>query len=504
MKNGHPSTQHNFQIIVAIILLIPMMFFEAMRSMIDVWIINETFTHGFLIFPISLWLLWKKRDQLQALETKPEPRLIIVILPILLLWFISHTVDIQIIQQLCMMSLIPAFIWLILGRKVLSFILFPLFFLYFAIPLGQGLIPPMMELTANFVVYLVKLFGIPIYQEGLYFLMPTGSWNVVEECSGVRYLIASVALGTIYAYISYESNLKRIVFIIFAILIPILANGLRAFGIVMIGHFSGMKLATGVDHLVYGWLFFGIVIFLMFYIGSYWWDPVGSKNATLKNMPQKLQLADSNKIKIFAFASIVCILLIKLFAYKVTHKQIDIPDNLQLSLPENLLDWQLDPRHSANWAPELSSPDAILTSTYRSGNDSVQLDIGYYAYQRQNAEAVTSLNRLTDPYEGQWKISFSSEFEESDVQVREVEIRKSNNKILIWQWYRMGQIQTAKPYMAKFYEAYNQIITINNHAAYISLSTTLDENKEISRNRLRNFLIASSQEIGFQIDSLKR
>lgn len=504
MKSGHPSTQHTFQIIVAIILLIPMMFFETMRSMIDVWIINETFTHGFLIFPISLWLLWKKRDQLQAMETNPEPRLIFAILPILFLWFISHTVDIQIIQQLCMISLIPAFTWLILGRKVFFSILFPLFFLYFAIPLGQGLIPPMMELTANFVVYLVKLFGIPIYQEGLYFLLPTGSWNVVEECSGIRYLIASVALGTIYAYISYESNLKRLIFIIFAILIPILANGLRAFGIVMIGHFSGMKLATGVDHLVYGWLFFGIVIFLMFYIGSYWWDPVGSKSTSHENMPQKLQLADFKKIKLVAFASIVSILLTRLYAYHVTHKQIDIPDNLQLSLSEKLMDWQLDDRQPTNWAPELSSPDAILTSTYRSGNELVQIDIGYYAYQRQKAEAVTSLNRLTNPYEGQWKISFSSEFDGNDVQVREVEIRKANHKILVWQWYRMGQLQTAKPYMAKFYEAYNQIITNNSHAAYISISTTLDDNKEISRNRLQNFLIASSQEIGSHIDSLKR
>jgi hypothetical protein len=52
--------------------------------------------------------------------------------------------------------------------------------------------------------------------------------------------------------------------------VPVIANGLRAYMIVMIGHLSGMALATGVDHLIYGWLFFGLVMFIMFWIGSYW------------------------------------------------------------------------------------------------------------------------------------------------------------------------------------------------------------------------------------------
>jgi hypothetical protein len=54
------------------------------------------------------------------------------------------------------------------------------------------------------------------------------------------------------------------------VVVPIVANWLRAYMIVMIGHTSGMELATGVDHLIYGWLFFGLVMFIMFWIGSYW------------------------------------------------------------------------------------------------------------------------------------------------------------------------------------------------------------------------------------------
>ncbi len=241
--------------------------------MIKVWMVNETFTHGFLVFPLTFWLIWHQKDQIQLLKSAPEPRVIGLLVFLLSGWFVSSVVDVQVVQQLCMISIVIATIWIVVGRQVLSSVFFPLFFLYFAVPFGQSFIPPLMEFTANFTVYLVQLSGIPIYRDGLFFTLPSGNWSVVEECSGVRYLIASFTMGCIYAYINYSSLKKRLIFILLALFVPIVGNGLRAYGIVMIGHFSGMELAVGADHLVYGWLFFGVVIFSLFYVGSFWRDP---------------------------------------------------------------------------------------------------------------------------------------------------------------------------------------------------------------------------------------
>ena len=99
----------------------------------------------------------------------------------------------------------------------------------------------------------LKLTGIPVYREGLWFSLPTGDWSVVKACSGVRYLIASVTLGVMYAYITYHTLWKRLLFILMSLVIPILANGIRAYIIVMIGHLSNLEYATGVDHMVYVW-----------------------------------------------------------------------------------------------------------------------------------------------------------------------------------------------------------------------------------------------------------
>ena len=113
---------------------------------------------------------------------------------------------------------------------------FPLLFLLFAVPFGEVFIAPLIEFTADFTVAAVQLTGIPVLRNGTRFDLPTGSWSVVEACSGVRYLISSVTLGCLYAYLTYRSTTRRALFVALSIVVPIIANGLRAYMIVMIGH----------------------------------------------------------------------------------------------------------------------------------------------------------------------------------------------------------------------------------------------------------------------------
>jgi exosortase A len=486
-----------------LILIIPLIFFNTTEGMVNVWMVNETFTHGFLIFPITLWLIWQKKVQLFELAVKPEPRLFLLLILILSAWFVSFVVDVQVVQQLCMIALIPVTIWLLYGRQVVLRLLFPLLYLFFAVPLGQGLIPPLMEFTADFTVFFIKLSGIPIYRDGLAFSLPSGNWSVVEECSGVRYLIASMALGTIYAYTSYQSTMKRTVFILASIIVPILANGFRAYGIVMIGHFSGMELAVGADHLVYGWAFFGVVIFLMFYAGSFWWDPVEK----LSDEKGKVEsLAGENREKSFmplAISTIVLMLSATLFAHQITDPT-RVVSSSELSLPDNFEAWQHDENLALNWRPIYENPDDALNRSYRFGKDFVQLDIGYFAYQRRDSEAISTQNRLTDPYGGEWKVIFSSDLQQDDLFVKETEIKRINRKILIWSWYKIGDYQTPNAYIAKVYEAYNKIFMGRQDAALISLATTFDYEKESSRKILMDFWKTSGEEIIRRIEDIQK
>jgi exosortase A len=491
--------------ILLIILIVPVAFINTTLAMIDVWNTNETFTHGYLIFPISIWLILKKRSQLQLMTAKPEPRLFTLLLPVLTLWIVARIVDVQVIQQISLITLIPVLIWLVYGRSVLLTILFPVLFLYFAVPLGQSLIPSLMQFTAYFTVSLVNLVGIPIYQDGLYFTLPSGNWSVVEECSGVRYLIASIALGTIYAYTSYNSYLKRSVFIIFAIIVPILANGLRAFGIVIIGHLSGMELATGVDHLVYGWVFFGIVVFFMFYIGSFWWDPIDSAASEQKVATAPDHISESkSKLIVLLVISICLVAFARVTAIYITKPVFKHTSQVSISLPDNFEAWQYDDALMYNWNPIFNNPDARLAKGYRFGDDVVQVDIGYFASQRENAEAISSMNRITDPYEGDWKITYANELQYQNLLVSEYDIRRGNEKLVIWSWYKIGSFETPNPVIAKFYQAYNKIILRREDASLISLATQLGEEKSASRKRLYDFWDKSKNEILQNLESIPK
>ena len=245
-------------------------YLDTAQSIVAIWERSETFAHGFLIVPISAWLIWRRRHEIAALELRPN----FLILPLLALtgfgWLLGQLAGAGIVQQYCLVLMVPLLAWAILGDQLVRALTFPLFFLLLAVPFGEFLEPPLMEHTANFTVLALRLSGIPVYREGQFFTIPSGSWSVVEACSGLRYLIASLTLGVLYAYLTYRSFARRAIFIAASLIVPIVANWLRAYMIVMIGHLSSMQYAVGVDHLIYGWVFFGVVMLILFWVGSFW------------------------------------------------------------------------------------------------------------------------------------------------------------------------------------------------------------------------------------------
>jgi hypothetical protein len=99
---------------------------------------------------------------------------------------------------------------------------FPIGFLFFMVPFGEFLFPTMMQWTADFIIWAVRASGVPVYAEGFLLVIPSGRWQVVEGCSGVRYLMASIVVGSLYAYLNYRSTQKRLLFVAASIVMPVL------------------------------------------------------------------------------------------------------------------------------------------------------------------------------------------------------------------------------------------------------------------------------------------
>jgi EpsI family protein len=159
--------------------------------------------------------------------------------------------------------LIQGAVLAILGPAVVRSILFPLFYLIFLVPFGDEFVGPMQTLTAKMTMGLLDLSGVPATIDGVFITTRAGWFEVAEACAGVKFLVAMIAYGALAANVCFRSPMRRTIFMIAAIIVPVLANGVRAWATIFAAEFVGVNAASGFDHLVYGWVFFAVVMLLL-------------------------------------------------------------------------------------------------------------------------------------------------------------------------------------------------------------------------------------------------
>ncbi len=243
-------------------------FFSTYAEVVKIWYNSDTYAHGFLILPIVFYLIWRKRGAFSQVETRPEIIGVVLVLFSCLVWIAGSLASISVVKHYASFILVPLLVFAILGRHWFRLLAFPLLYLLFAVPVGDFIIPYLQDYTAVFTVSTLRAIGIPVLWEGHFFQIPSGNFEVARACSGSRYLLATLAIGTLFAYLNYISLKKRAIFILFSLLLPLIANGFRAVFIVLLAHYSDYTLAVGVDHFIYGWVFFALLILVMFYVGE--------------------------------------------------------------------------------------------------------------------------------------------------------------------------------------------------------------------------------------------
>jgi len=483
-KNKADMTQPWHQSMLALILLLAwilVLYRDTGIAMATIWYRSETFTHGFLVPPIVFWLIWRQRQIILTMKPKPAASIIVFVAGSSFLWLLGDLVAVNAVTQLAFVALLVLAVPAVLGIAVTRLIIFPLGFLFFCVPIGEFLLPQLMEWTANFTVLALRFSGIPVYREGLQFVIPSGNWSVVEACSGVRYLIASLTVGTLFAYLNYQSTKKRFLFVLVSIVVPVFANWLRAYMIVMLGHLSGNKLAVGVDHLIYGWVFFGIVIMLMFIVGARWAEPEVPTDlgaVTSSGSPQPGHLVRLGVIT-GSFAILTALPMLTL--WWADHKGTD--GLMQLVAPTTLSgDWQSTPSVDPSFKPAFENPSAEINTNYLSQGRQVGLYLGYYRHQSYARKLVSSNNVLVPSSDLQWaQVAGGGRavtLGDKSVEVRTAELRGSapagqpgEGRLIVWQLYWINGTLTASDYAAKVYSALYRLTGRGDESAVIIVST---------------------------------
>lgn len=465
---------------------------DAWASLARTWYEIETYSHGPLVLLASAYLVFALRRPLIHRSPGPSWTGFVAVLGVVVIGAIGNLAGVLALQHFAALASLPAVAFAYYGAEVMRIVVFPALYLFLAVPFGEVLLPGLIAGTAAVSVSVLQAFGIPVYVEGPFINIPSGTFHVVKACSGIRYLLASVSLGAVFAYVAFRSTRRRLLFMAICILVPIVANWIRATGIILIAHWSDMRLAAGVDHLIYGWLFFGVVMLIVFLIGSRFAENLavpGSRSVGAAPLHEE-GASGAGWIVSAAFMSMAVLTTVAVSAQSTRVMDQDAP--LAASQAPEMPDvesWRRTDPGVGEWSPSFPGADSIRIASYRSGAGTVDVLIARYADIHGESDVVSSNNQLFDS-SAWWLTEPVRTVSILDGKRRAQEYRIGNGVTsrLVWAWYVVGDAEVHSALGAKFLRLKAALIPQSNGMARIALSAPAEPGFEAAQQALAAFL----------------
>lgn len=488
--------------VVAIAAALVAVFWPTTLSMVATWSSSETYSHGFLIAPAFLWLVWVRRHELARLPIEPCWWALPVLAVISLLWLAGQWTSLALATQFALVAMLPVTVAAILGLVWVRALLFPFAFLFFAVPFGDSWVPTLMDWTADFTVAALRLSGVPVYRDGLHFAIPSGNWSVVDSCSGIRYLFACLAVSSLYAWMIFRGATKRLLFIGCALAIAVVANWVRAYAIVMLGHISDNQIATGADHLVYGGLFFGLIMALVFALGAVWREDAAPpwKPGPQDTVPARDPARDTGPR--FAAMVLAVAVLLGWPSLSIVSAQDAAGRAVSMDPIRPRAGWQPLAEAVADWQPKLNNPAAVVSQTFGKDAYKVGIHVGVFHRSTPDSKLTSALNRLVeaDGLNPRWKLVRQGTArahgggEVADVRTGVLIGPKS--RLLAWQWYWVDGTATASPARAVLLQMLARLRGRSETSAWVSVHTPESEDPSVAAGVLQIFVADMSESIG--------
>jgi len=241
---------------------------DSWGEMLHQWWNIDTYNHLLLIPFVIAWLVRLKAGELARIEPRSFAPGLLLIAAALALWVAGRASGINLLAHVGAVGALQGAVIAVLGLRASLLLALPLAMAAFLVPFGDEIIPPLQFLTADIAIALTRWSGVPASIEGIHIDTPAGLFIVAEACSGVKFLIAMVQLGVLVCFTRFNSWRRRALFMAACVIVPILANGVRAWATIYVAQHIGAEAATGFDHIVYGWIFFAIVVIAL--LGGAW------------------------------------------------------------------------------------------------------------------------------------------------------------------------------------------------------------------------------------------
>ena len=262
------QTRRTLAVIAIVALSFLLAYFGPLKSLFGVWYTDEDYSYGFLIPLITAYLIWEKKGQLKSVSVSSNwigaPFFFFFLLVSLYGMLGSSPSAVRPAIPFMLLSIVL----FCFGKSALKALWFPLFFLIFMIPLPlvvqTGIGFPLKVVSTKLGGSILDAFGISAFVQGNIIDLGTIQLQVVDACSGLRYILPLLALGALFAYFFEKTAWKRGALVIFTIPIAVITNGIRIGATGFLSQKYGSQMAEGFFHAFSGWLVFMFAFFLLF------------------------------------------------------------------------------------------------------------------------------------------------------------------------------------------------------------------------------------------------
>jgi exosortase len=238
------------------------------------WVRESTeavdYSHGLVIPFISAWFVWRQRKDWVVLWRSGVPHYFGFIL--LGCALVMHATGLRMqvphLSALALIASLWALVWAFLGKKAALQAMFPVGFLLFAVPVSflAHATFPLRMLGSVVSTYVLNGIGIPTEQEGTAVVSYAGQGfrlDVADECSGIRSIMALMALTAAYAYVYRKNWPERGFLFVMSIPVAVVANIARIITIAILARFWGQEFAMTIYHDYSGYLLFSLCVFIV-------------------------------------------------------------------------------------------------------------------------------------------------------------------------------------------------------------------------------------------------
>ena len=478
--------------------------FDALTAMVHRWDTSEEYGYGYMIPVITLFLIWQRKDQLEQVRFTGSWLGVLLLTGGVLITLVGQLSTLHSITQYGFVIAVIGGLYALLGWAAFRIILVPLLLLFLMVPLPAFLfnnLSSQLQLVSSEIgVAVIRLFGISVYLEGNVIDLGIYKLQVVEACSGLRYLFPLLALAIIASYFYQAAVWKRVLVILSSIPITVFMNSFRIGVIGVLVDRYGIEQAEGFLHDFEGWIVFmacvALLVIEMWLLSLFGKDRRPFREIFGMEFPEPTPADAVVKDRYVPAQAWVGLLLLGVGvagALAVGGRVEEIPQRAGFeSFPLALDEWRGQSDYLDGIVLDaLKLDDYLIVDYVNSDAERVNFYVAYYGSQRSGASAHSPRSCLPG---GGWRIESHTRVSLDDGSpTNRFIIRKGENRQVVYYWFKQRDRIITNELAVKWFLFWDAITRNRTDGALVRLTTVVQPGEAVERGdeRLRDLAAAA-------------